>query len=191
MFKYSQLRFKQEKLIRKVRELNPKQFLLILLLVLLVSTAVSYSRAQNEPENSGGETEFEAGESHCALGGLGLLLLTASLAAGFLVSGRFGRIAGLKPLPAHKLAVIVMALYLTGEFIYGSTVGSALFVNSLHGALGFSTAALAWLTVALNPLSLTRVARFKKASRIHLVLATSLFMLLTIHLLYAFTLFGE
>ena len=159
----------------------------ILVLVLLVSMVIAGVHAQTERENDGGEAGDEGGEFHCALGGLGLLSVIVSLAAGFLVSGRFGRITGFKPLPAHKIVVLVMALYLTGEFIYGLTVRNIFFLNSLHGTLGFLTIALAWLTVSLNPLFLRRVVKWKRATGIHLILATSLFVMIIIHLSYAFS----
>jgi hypothetical protein len=147
--------------------------------------------AQTERDNNGGEAGSEDGGFHCALGGLGLLLVFATLAAGFLVSGRFGRIKGFKPLPAHKLVVLVMALYLTGEFIYGLTVQNVFFLNSLHGTLGFLTITLAWIVVSLNPLTLRRVMKWKIASGIHLIFGASLVMMLIIHLTYAFSLFGD
>ncbi len=163
-------------------------FLSILLLLILVSAAFAFVRGQTA-ENNGGESELEVGESHCTLGGIGLILLIVTLVAGFLVSGRFGRIAGLKPLPVHKVAVVVMASFLTVEFLYGSTVRSVLFINSVHGALGFFTIVAAWLTVSLNPLLLRRVVKWKRVSGMHLILAGSLFTLLIIHLGYAFSIF--
>jgi len=141
--------------------------------------------AQTERENSGGEGGD--GDFHCALGGLGGLTVIVSLAAGFLVSGRFGRITGFKPLPAHKIVVLVMALYLTGEFVLGLTVRNIFFLNSMHGTLGFLTITLAWLTVSLNPLFLRRAVKWKRATGIHLILATSLFLMIIIHLSYAFS----
>jgi hypothetical protein len=151
---------------------------------------VAFTFAQGQTaESNGGESEFEVGESHCTLGGIGLILLIATLAAGFLVSGRFGRIAAVKPLPVHKVAVVVMASFLTVEFLYGSTVRSFFFMSSLHGALGFLTTAAAWLTVSLNPLVLRRAIKWKRASGVHLILAGSLFTLLLIHLGYAFSIF--
>jgi hypothetical protein len=143
--------------------------------------------AQTDRENNGGEAGDEEGEFHCALGGLGLLLVIATLAAGFLVSGRFRRIKGFKPLPVHEIVVLLMVLYLTGEFIYGLTVRNIFFLNSLHGTLGFLTITLAWLTVSLNPLFLRRAVKWKIASGIHLIFATSLFVMLIIHLSYAFS----
>ncbi len=148
-------------------------------------------QAQTEGENVGIGGEDGEGEFHCSLGGIGLLLVLATMAAGFLVSGRFGRITGFKPLPIHKLVVVVMALYLTGEFIYGLTVRNVFFLNSIHGTLGFLTIAIAWLTVSFNPLALKRLVKWKIATGIHLIFATSLFVMLIIHLAYAFSLFGE
>jgi hypothetical protein len=159
--------------------------LIISVSVLLASIAVAGVAAQEDNNFGGGE--FEGGESHCALGGVGFFLLSATLGAGFLVSGRFGRIANFKPLPTHKIVVIVMAAYLTGEFIYGSLVRNILFINSIHGILGFSVAALAWLTASLNPLFLRKSIKWKISSKIHLVLAVSLFTLLIVHLAYAFS----
>lgn len=160
------------------------------MLAMLFSTVIIGVLAQGE-NDVGGEGEFEVGESHCALGGIGLVLVMLTLGAGFLVSGRFGRFAGFKPLPIHKLVVVVMAIYLTGEFVYGLTVRNVLFISSLHGMLGFSVAALAWITASLNPLLLTKLVKWKNASRIHLIFAISLFIVLATHLTYAFSLFGE
>ena len=42
--------------------------------------------AQTDRENNGGETESEVGGFHGALGGIGFLMVLATLAAGFLVS---------------------------------------------------------------------------------------------------------
>ena len=147
--------------------------------------------AQNDGENGGGGAESGEGDFHCALGGIGLLMVLATLVAGFLVSGRFGRIAGFKPLPTHKLVVLVMALYLTGEFIYGSTVRNVFFLNSIHGTLGFLTITLAWITLSLNPLSLRKVVKWKIATGAHLIFASSLFVMLIIHLSYAFSVLGD
>lgn len=160
--------------------------LVILLSILLVSTAITEVHAQ--AEDNGGEGGFEF---HCSLGGISFLLVMSTLAAGFLVSGRFGRIAGFKPLPIHKLVVVAMAVYLTGEFVFGLAVRNISFVRSMHGVLGFSVAALAWVTASLNPLVLRRVLKWKWASKIHLIFAAALFVLLAIHLYYAFTVLGE
>jgi hypothetical protein len=192
MFKYTFSRgLNKERLFRKVPKLSLKHFLAILLLVLLVSVTFSCVHAQTDGENGSGETEFESGETHCSLGEVGFVLVIGALAAGFLVSGRFGRISGFKPLPIHKIVVVVMASYLTIVFIYGSTVRNILFINSVHGTLGFLTIAVAWLTVSLNPLFLGKAAKWKRATAIHLILATSLLTLLIIHLAYALSLFGE
>jgi hypothetical protein len=161
--------------------------LVILLSIFLVSIAINGVQAQAE-DNGGGEGEFEF---HCSLGGISLLLVMATLAAGFLVSGRFGRIAGVKPLPAHKLLVIALAAYLTGEFIFGLVIRNISFVRSMHGIMGFSVAALAWVTASLNPLVLRRALKWKWSSKIHLIFAAALFILLAIHLYYAFTVLGE
>lgn len=179
----------KQKVIRKVRKLRLKLFFAIIVLVLLVLMAIIGVQARLVGINGG--DGFESGESHCALGGLGLLLVLGTLAAGFLVSGRFGRITGFKPLPAHKLVVLVMALYLTGEFIYGLTVRNLFFLNSLHGTLGFLTISITWLTVSINPLAIRRVIKWKIASGLHLILASSLFVILIIHLSYAFSIFGD
>ncbi len=86
------------------------QLLVVTLLsVLLLSIAVAGAQAQSE--GNGSEGGFEEGESHCALGGLGLLLVFAALGAGFLVSGRFGRFANFKPLPIHKIVAVAMAAF--------------------------------------------------------------------------------
>jgi hypothetical protein len=160
--------------------------LVILISLFIASIVVAGAQAQLEDNGGGG---FEGGESHCALGGMGLLLVVATLGVGFLVSGRFGRISGFRPLPVHKLVVIVMAAYLTGEFIYGSLVRNVLFINTLHGTLGFLAVAMAWLTVSLNPLMLRRAVKWKSASKIHLIFATSVFIVLIVHLAYAFSIF--
>ena len=166
--------------------------LVILLSILLVTLAATGVQAQTEDNgganNGGGEGGFEF---HCSLGGISLLLVMATLAAGFLVSGRFGRLAGVKPLPVHKLMVVAMAVYLTGEFIFGLVIRNISFVRSTHGVLGFSVAALAWATASLNPLMLKRALKWKWASKIHLIFAAALFILLAIHLYYAFTVLGE
>lgn len=161
------------------------------MLILLTSMIVTGVHAQTDGENNGGVTESEDGGFHCALGGMGFLMVLATLAAGFLVSGRFGRITGFKPLPIHKLVVLIMALYLTGEFIYGLTVQNVFFLNSVHGTLGFLTITLAWITLSLNPLSLRRAAKWKIATGIHLIFASSLFVMLIIHLSYAFSVLGD
>jgi hypothetical protein len=153
----------------------------------MVSIAVTGVHAQAE-DNGGGEGGFEF---HCSLGGVSFLLVMATLAAGFLVSGRFGRIAGVKPLPVHKLVVVTMAAYLTGEFIFGLVIRNISFVRSMHGVLGFSVAAIAWVTASLNPLVLRRAVKWKWASKIHLIFAAALFILLAIHLYYAFTVLGD
>lgn len=162
-----------------------------LLSILLVSIAVTGVNAQiniGSRDNGGGEGAFEF---HCSLGGLSFLLVISTLAAGFLVSGRFGRIAGFRPLPVHKLVVVAMAIYLTGELIFGLVIRNISFVRSMHGFLGFSVAALAWVTVSLNPFVLRRAVKWKYASKIHLILAAALFILLAIHLYYAFTVLGD
>jgi hypothetical protein len=161
--------------------------LVIFLSILLVSIAITEVHAQAE-DNGGGEDEFEF---HCTLGGVSFLLVAATLGAGFLVSGRFGRITGTKPLPIHKLVVVAMAAYLTGEFIFGLVIRNISFVRSTHGILGFSVAALAWATASLNPLVLRRALKWKWASKIHLILAAALFILLSVHLYYAFVVLGE
>jgi hypothetical protein len=161
--------------------------LIILLSIFLVSLAVAGVQAQ-ENERGGGEGDFEF---HCSLGGISFLLVMATLAAGVLVSGRFGRIAGFKPLPWHKLVVVAMALYLTGELVFGLALRNISFAQSTHGFLAFSVAALAWLTVGLNPLVLRRAVKWKYASKIHLFLAVALFILLAVHLYYAFVVLGE
>jgi hypothetical protein len=171
-----------------VAKLSLKHFLSGLLLILLFSIVTACVSAQTGEGGGGG---FEGAESHCALGSLGFILLLGTLAAGFLVSGRFGRIAGFKPLPVHKIAVVAMALFLTGEFIYGSLVRGVLFVNSTHGTLGFLTVTLAWLTVSLNPLAIGKLVKWKYVRAIHLILAVTVFSLLIIHLAYAFSLFGD
>jgi len=140
-------------------------------------------QAQTE-DNGGGEGLFEF---HCSLGGISFLLVMVTLAAGFLVSGRFGRIAGFKPLPVHELAVVAMAAYLTGEFVFGLVIRNISFVRSTHGVLAFSVATLAWVTASLNPLVLKRALKWKWACKIHLIFAAALFILLAIHLFYAFT----
>ncbi len=159
----------------------------ILLSILLVSIMVTGVQAQAE-SNGGGEGGFEF---HCSLGGISFLLVMATLVAGFLVSGRFGRISGFKPLPVHKFVVVSMAAYLTGEFIFGLLIRNIAFVRSMHGVLGFSVAALAWVTASLNPLMLGKAVKWKWASKIHLIFAAALFILLAIHLYYAFTVLGE
>jgi hypothetical protein len=151
----------------------------------------NFANAQTEREGNGNGGESDVGEVHCALGGFGLILVMATLAAGFLVSGRFGRLTGFKPLPIHKLVVIIMAIYLTGEFIYGITVRNIFFLNSVHGNLAFLTIMLAWITVGLNPLLMTKHIKWKRASKLHLIFAASIFTILIVHLAYAFTLFGE
>jgi hypothetical protein len=171
--------------------LRTKYFLSIILVVILLCTTLSLALAQTSSEGDGGGAEFESGESHCSLGGLGFIVLLATLFAGFLVSGRFGRIKGIKPLPVHKVVVVILALFLTGEFIYGSTVQKVVFIYSLHGTLGFLSIALAWLTVSLNPLWLGKIIKWKRASRVHLIFASSLLTVLIIHLFYAFLVFGD
>jgi hypothetical protein len=161
--------------------------LVILLSILLVSIAVTEVQAQAD-DNGSGEEGFEF---HCSLGGISFLLVMATLAAGFLVSGRFGRIAGVKPLPVHKVVVVAMAAYLTGEFILGLVIRNISFVRSMHGVLGFSVAALSWVTVSLNPFVLRRALKWKWASKIHLIFAVALLILLAIHLYYAFTVLGD
>jgi hypothetical protein len=163
-------------------------FLLIIVLsILLVSLAVTGVKAQ-ENDNGGGEGEFGF---HCSLGGISFLLVTGTLAAGFLVSGRFGRLTGVKPLPIHKLVVVSMAAYLTGELIFGLAIRNISFVRSTHGFLAFSVASLAWVIAGLNPLMLRRAVKWKWAAKIHLVLAAALFVLLVVHLSYAFTVLGD
>jgi hypothetical protein len=157
--------------------------LLILFSILFVSMAATGVHAQAE-DNGGGEGDFEF---HCSLGGISFLLVTAALAAGFLVSGRFGRITGFKPLPVHKLVVAAVALYLTGEFVFGLVMRNISFVRSTHGFLAFSVASLAWVTLSLNPLVLSKAIKWKYASKIHLIFAAALIILLAIHLYYAFT----
>jgi hypothetical protein len=161
--------------------------LVILLSILLVSIAITRVQAQ-VGDYGGGEGGFEF---HCSLGGISFLLVMATLAAGFLVSGRFGRIAGVKPLPIHKIIVVAMAAYLTGELFFGLMLRNISFVRSTHGFLAFSVAALAWITASLNPLMLRRALKWKWASKIHLIFAAALFILLAIHLYYAFTVLGE
>ena len=161
--------------------------LLVLLSILLVSIAVSGVQAQ-VGERGGGEGDFEF---HCSLGGASFLLVMATLAAGFLVSGRFGRISGVKPLPVHKLVVIAMAAYLTGELIFGLALRNISFVRTTHGFLAFSVAALAWVTASLNPLVLRKAVKWKYASKIHLIFAAALFILLAVHLYYAFMVLGD
>jgi hypothetical protein len=162
--------------------------LVLLLSILLVSLAGAGVQAQGE-RNGGGEGEFEF---HCSLGGGSFLLIMATLAAGFLVSGRFGRISGFKPLPVHKLVVVAMAVYLTGELIFGLALRNIAFVQTTHGFLAFSVAALAWITASFNPLMLTKAKlKWKFASKIHLFLAAALFILLAIHLYYAFVVLGD
>jgi hypothetical protein len=168
----------------KVLQLKPPLLIFVILLsILLFSIAVTGVQAQAE-DNDGGEGGFEF---HCSLGGISFLLVMATLAAGFLVSGRFGRLTDVKPLPLHKLVVVAMATYLTGEFVFGLVIRNIAFVRSMHGVLGFSVAALAWATASLNPLVLRRALKWKWASKIHLVFAAALFILLAIHLYYAFT----
>ena len=173
----------------KVLQLKLTPLILVILLsTLLISIAITGVHAQAEDngggDNGGGEEEFEF---HCALGGISFLLVMATLAAGFLVSGRFGRITGFKALPVHKLVVVAMAAYLTGEFIFGLVLRNISFVRSTHGFLAFSVAATAWVTAILNPLVLKRALKWKWASKIHLIFAAALFILLAIHLYYAFT----
>jgi hypothetical protein len=160
-----------------------QSILAVFLLIILVSLAVTGVYAQAE-DNGGGEGDFEF---HCSLGGVSFLLVMATLAAGFLVSGRFGRISGLKPLPVHKLVVVAMAVYLTGELFFGLMLRNITFVKSTHGILALSVAVLAWVTASLNPLWLGKALKWKYASKIHLILAVALFILLAIHLYYAFT----
>ena len=168
--------------------MNLKQLIIVILLsILLVSITVNEVQAQAE-DNGGGEGEFEF---HCSLGGISFLLVISTLAAGFLVSGRFGRLSGVKPLPIHKLIVVAMATYLTGEFIFGLLIRNIAFVRSLHGVLGLSVASLAWVTASLNPLMLRRALKWKWASKIHLIFAAALFILLAIHLFYAFIVLGD
>ena len=181
----------KQRFVWKVIKLRLKPFLAIFVLILLTSMIVTGVQAQTNGENNGIETESEEGGFHCALGGMGFLMVLATLTAGFLVSGRFGRIAGFKPLPIHKLVVLSMALYLTGEFIYGSTVQNVFFLNSTHGTLGFLTITLAWITLSLNPLGLRRAVKWKTATRIHLFFASSVFVMLIIHLSYAFSVLGD
>ena len=172
----------------KVLQLKPTPLILVILLsILLFSIAVTGVQAQAE-DNGGGEGGFEF---HCSLGGISFLLVMATLAAGFLVSGRFGRLASVKPLPVHKFVVVAMAAYLTGELIFGLVIRNIAFVRSMHGVLGFSVAALAWVTASLNPLVLRRALKWKWASKIHLIFAAALFILLAIHLYYAFTVLGD
>ena len=160
----------------------------ILLSVLLFSIAVTGVQAQiddnGDGNNGDGDGDFEF---HCSLGAIGFLAVTATIAAGFLVSGRFGRIAGFKALPVHKLIVITMATYLTGEFIFGLVMRNIAFVSSVHGVLGFFVVALAWFTASLNPLMLSKALKLKWTSKIHLIFAAALFILIAIHLTYAFT----
>jgi hypothetical protein len=163
----------------------------VLLSIFLVSLAVTGVQAQAE-NNGNGDNGGEGGfEFHCSLGGISFFLVVATLTAGFLVSGRFGRIANFKPLPVHKLVVVAMAVYLTAELIFGLAIRNIAFVRSTHGILGFSVAAIAWVTVSLNPLMLRRALKWKWASKIHLIFAAALFILLAIHLYYAFTVLGS
>lgn len=157
---------------------------------LLLFCAVS-AIVQAATDNKNVGIAFEGREVHCTLGAIGLLLVLSTLAAGFLVSGRFGRIKGLKPLPIHKTVVIIMAVYLTTVFIYGQTLQNVLFINSRHGILGFLVIALAWITAGINPLMLKRAVNWKIATKIHLILAASLLTVIVIHLLYAVSVFGE
>ena len=48
-----------------------------------------------------GEFEF-----HCSLGGISFELIILTLAAGFLVSGRFGRLSSVSLYPIYKLMVV-------------------------------------------------------------------------------------
>jgi hypothetical protein len=172
----------------KVLQLKLTPIILVVLFsTLLVSIAVNGVQAQAE-DNGGGEGGFEF---HCSLGGISFFLVAATLTAGFLVSGRFGRISGVRPLPIHKLVVVGMAAYLTGEFIFGLVIRNIAFVGSAHGFLAFSVASLAWVTASLNPLVLRRAVKWKYASKIHLIFAAALFILLAIHLYYAFSVLGD
>ncbi len=170
---------------RKNSKLKRTHLLLaILFFVLLSSTVVAVAKAQTDDNGGGGESDFEF---HCSLGGWALILIYATLGVGFLVSGRFGRIARLKPLPIHKLIAVVLAVYLTGEVLFGLIMRGIVFVQSLHGVLGFSVAALSWIVAGLNPKLVSKVVKWKNASRIHLVFAVILFLLLIFHLSYAFS----
>jgi len=128
----------------------------------------------------------DSGELHCNVGEIGIILVVLSFVAGFLCSGRFGRIKGLKQIPLHYGTTLIMNVYLTGEFVLGFTKLNFFFLLNFHGVLGVSIPVLAWLTFILSPCVAKKLIKRKPSSKIHTVLALLLLFLVIIQVVYAY-----
>ena len=164
-------------------------FVQVLLFLGAVLTVALNIRNPNPNETS--ELGDEEGGFHCFTGVFGVLLITASIGAGFLISGRFGCIRGFPALPIHRYAALIMSTFLTGQFTYGLAVGNYNFTDSTHGILGFLIPVLAWLTTGLSPCFAGKRIKWKAASRVHATFAIILFVLTTVQVFYAFSVLGD
>jgi accessory gene regulator protein AgrB len=128
-----------------------------------------------------GEEEF-----HCTFGALGLLLLIITFGSGFLLSGRFG---DLKPFRIHKYGTILISLYFTGEFVYGFMNKNWYFVINIHSIVGLLIPMFAWSITVLSPCFAGKMMNTKTSSKVHIVLAIILILLVIIQILYGYLFF--
>ena len=139
-------------------------------------------------ENDGGDDDWEL---HCTLGIVCLILVVIILVTGVLLSGRFGRIKGLKSYPIHFLLTIILSLFLTGQFLYGLTNAQWEYTFDIHGIVALLIPVVAWLTTIMSPCIAGKVINRKASSRIHVMLAIVLLAIVFFQVYYAYVVLGE
>ncbi len=160
-----------------------KFYLIIIVSILIISTSLNVIGAENEKEEEFEDDEFEF---HCALGVVGIILVLSNFLTGFLLSDRFGRIKNLKPIPIHKFSTIIMALFFTGQSVYGFLILRWFFIPNFHGYLGLFIPIVAWLNIGFSPCVAKRIIKWKNASIIHAFFAIILLALVILQVLYGY-----
>jgi hypothetical protein len=161
-----------------------------LLFVTLVITLVTIGGlAEAQGDGGGGEDE---GGLHCTLGALGLALVLGVITSGVLTSGRFGRIKWFKPYPVHMLGTIVMSIYMSGVYIYGTLISEHFtFPGNFHGQLGLLTVIFSWGTVGLSPCAIKKAIKRGVLSKVHLAMAVLLVTVIAAQIIYAYLVMGD
>ena len=163
------------------------RFVTIATLVICLMTTGGFAVAQGD--GGGGE---DVGGLHCILGAFGLALVIGVITSGVLTSGRFGRIKGIKPYPVHMFGTIVMSLYMTGIYIYGTLISEHfVFPGNFHGQLGLLTVIFSWSTVGLSPCLMKMAVKRGVLSKVHRAMAMILVTTIAIQIVYGYLFIGD
>ena len=152
-----------------------RSFFLSLVFFCILSIVFPGILAQDDGE---GDDDFN--ELHCTIGAIGIALVVFVIMFGFVVSGRFTHKKHPKLKPFHKFLTVLMAVFFTGQSLWGLLLLQWLFIANIHGYLGIAIPLVAWVNIGISPCVAKRFISWKHASILHSLLA---FVLLALVLL--------